>query len=172
MPSNTIQVVLFSLNSVLYGTDVHQVREIREVQSITPVPFAPIYIEGVTNLRGEVIPVINLRRRFGIEEKEGNEKSKIMMVIQRGDNKAVGVVVDSVMEVMDISENEIESASDVLSTTYSEGILGVAKRGEDLIILLDLEKILSKKDIEITREKEKETAEIPVKSEAASPIPE
>ena len=170
MPSNTVQVVLFSLNGVLYGTDVHQVREIREVQSITPVPFAPIYIEGVTNLRGEVIPVVNLRRRFGIEEKEGDEKSKVMMVVQRGDNKAVGVVVDSVMEVMDITKNEIESTSDILSTAYSDCILGVAKRGEDLIVLLDLEKILSKKDIEITSEKEKETAGISVKSETASPI--
>ena len=170
MPSNTIQMVLFSLNGVLYGTDVHQVREIREVQSITPVPFAPVYIEGVTNLRGEVIPVINLRRRFGIEEKEGDEKSKVMMVVQKGDNKAVGVVVDSVMEVMDISKNEIESTSDILSTAYSDCILGVAKRGEELIILLNLEKILSKKDIEITSEKE--TAEISVKSETTPQIPE
>ena len=170
MSSTTKQVVLFSLNGVLYGADVHQVREIREVQSITPVPYAPIYIEGVTNLRGEVIPVINLRRRFGIEEKEGDEKSKIMMVVQGGDSKAVGIVVDSVMEVMDISKNEIESTSDILSTTDSDCVLGVAKRGEDLIILLDLERILSKKDIGIT--KEKETAEISVKSEIASPISE
>jgi len=169
MSSVTKQGVLFSLNGVLYGADVHQVREIREVEHITPVPYAPIYIEGVTNLRGEVIPVVNLRRRFGIEEKERGEKNKIMMVVQGDDKKAVGIVVDSVMEVMDVSQNEIESASDILSTTDSDYVLGVAKRGEDLIILLDLQRIVSKKDIGVT--KEEETAETSVKPEiTTSPI--
>ena len=162
MSGATKQVVIFSLNGVLYGTDVHQVREIREVQHITPVPYAPVYIEGVTNLRGEVIPVLNLRRRFGVEEKETDGKNKVMMVIQGENKKAVGVVVDSVMEVMDISQNEIESTPDILTTADSDCVLGVAKRNEDLIILIDLQKILSR-DVEIT--KEAEAPDISVNSE-------
>jgi len=167
MASNESQIVLFSLNGVLYGTDVHQVREVREVQDVTPVPYAPFYVEGVTNLRGEVIPVIDLRKRFGIREKDEDEKGKIMIVVQGEDKKAVGIIVDSVMEVMSISQNDTERTPDILTTADSDCVLGVAKRGEDLIILLDLQKVVSKKDIELT-----ETAEESVESatqETSSP---
>jgi len=143
------QIVLFSLNGILYGADVNQVREVREVRDITPVPYAPIYVEGVTNLRGEVIPVINLRKRFGIEEvKEGKEKNKIMIVVQGKDKKVVGVIVDSVMEVATIPQDNIERAPEILSTAESECVLGVAKRGENLVVLLDLEKAVSRKATE------------------------
>ena len=149
MASDSKQVVLFSLNGVLYGADVNQVREVREIRDITPVPYAPIYVEGVTNLRGEVIPVINLRKRFGIEEvKEGEEKNKIMIVVQGKDKKVVGVVVDSVMEVATIPQDNIERAPEIISTAESECVLGVAKRGENLIVLLDLEKAISRKATE------------------------
>ena len=161
------QIVLFSLNGVLYGTDVNQVREIREVRDITPVPYAPFYVEGVTNLRGEVIPVIDLRKRFRIQEKGEGEKNKTVIVVQGEDKKAVGIVVDSVMEVMDVSEKDTERTPDILTTADSDCVLGVAKRGEDLIILLDLQKVVSKKDIELT-----ETAEELVESatqETSSP---
>ena len=153
------QIVLFGLNDVLYGTDVNQVREIREVRDITPVPYAPFYVEGVTNLRGEVIPVIDLRKRFRIQEKGEDEKNKTVIVVQGEDKKAVGIVVDSVMEVMDVSEKDTERTPDILTTADSDCVLGVAKRGEDLIILLDLQKVVSKKDIELT-----ETAEELVES--------
>ena len=108
MASGGSQIVLFSLNDVLYGTDVNQVREIREVRDITPVPYAPFYVEGVTNLRGEVIPVIDLRKRFRIQEKGEGEKNKTVIVVQGEDKKAVGIVVDSVMEVMDVSQKDTE----------------------------------------------------------------
>ena len=152
MASGSRQVVLFTLNGVLYGADVHQVREVREVQDITPVPYAPMYVEGVTNLRGEVIPVINLRKRFGIEEKDGEEKNKIMIVVQGKDKRVVGVIVDSVMEVTSISQEDIEQAPEIISTAGSECVLGVAKRGENLVVLLDLEKVVSKRksgDVEL-----------------------
>ena len=150
MMSDEKQIVLFSLDDVLYGADVHQVREIREAQDITPVPYAPFYIEGVTNLRGEVIPVIDLRKRFGIKEKSKDEKSKMMIIVQNEDKKAVGIIVDSVMEVMSISQNDIERTPDILTTVDSDCVLGIAKRGEDLIILLDLQKVISKKNAEAT----------------------
>ena len=167
MTSNESQIVLFSLDGVLYGTDVHQVREVREVQDITPVPYAPFYVEGVTNLRGEVIPVIDLRKRFGIREKDEDKKGKIMIVVQGEDKKAVGIIVDSVMEVMSISQNDTERTPDILTTADSDCVLGVAKRGEDLIILLDLQKVVSKKDVEATR-----TIEELAASSVESPMPE
>jgi len=165
--SNESQIVLFSLDGVLYGTDVHQVREVRELQDITPVPYAPFYVEGVTNLRGEVIPVIDLRKRFGIREKDKDERSKIMIVVQDEDKKVVGIIVDSVMEVMSISQNDTERTPDILTTADSDCVLGVAKRGEDLIILLDLQKVVSKKDVEATR-----TIEELAASSVESPMPE
>jgi len=152
MASGSRQVVLFTLNGVLYGADVHQVREVREVQDITPVPYAPMYVEGVTNLRGEVIPVINLRKRFGIGGEEGKGKNKIMIVVQGKDKRVVGVIVDSVMEVTSISQENIEQTPEIISTTESECVLGVAKRGENLVVLLDLEKVVSKRaneDVEL-----------------------
>jgi len=146
MANDEIQVVLFSLSEALYGADVHQVREVREVREITPVPYAPPYVEGVTNLRGEVIPVIDLKKRFNIAENK-ESKNKIMLVVQGEDKKVIGVIVDSVMEVISISQSDIERTPDILSMSNSNYILGVAKRGEDLIILLDLKRIVSKKSI-------------------------
>ena len=146
MPAGEMQVLLFTLNGVYYGVDVHQVREIREVQKITPVPYAPYYIEGVTNLRGEVIPVLNLRKRFGIES---SGESRTMVIVQ--DKDAIGVLVDSVLEVMDIEKSSIEATPEILTTADSDCVLGVAKRKEDLIILLDLLKVVSKKDVEIVK---------------------
>jgi len=146
MATGEMQTLLFTLNGVYYGVDVHQVREIREVQKITPVPYAPFYIEGVTNLRGEVIPVLNLRKRFGIES---NGESKTMIIVQ--DKDAVGVLVDSVLEVMDIEKDAIEATPEILTTADSDCVLGVAKRKEGLIILLDLLKVVSKKDVELIK---------------------
>ncbi|MCS7386572.1 MAG: chemotaxis protein CheW [archaeon GB-1867-005] len=148
MANDEIQVVLFSLNGVLYGADVHQVREVREVKEVTPVPYAPPYVEGVTNLRGEVIPVIDLKKRFNITE-DKESKNKIMLVVHGEDKKVIGVLVDSVMEVMSISQSDIERTPDILSMSNSNYILGVAKRGEDLIILLDLRRIVSKKSMSL-----------------------
>jgi len=144
--SDDMQVLLFTLGDVYYGVDVHQVREIREVQNVTPVPYAPFYFEGVTNLRGEVIPVLNLRKRFGVDS--GGE-NKTMVIVQ-GKN-AIGVTVDSVMEVMEIQKEDVETTPDILTTADSDCVLGVAKRDNDLIILLDLLKVVSKKEIELVK---------------------
>jgi len=144
--SDNMQVLLFTLDDVYYGVDVHQIREIREVQKITPVPYAPFYFEGVTNLRGEVIPVLNLRKRFGIDS---DGKNKTMVIVQ-GKN-AIGVTVDSVMEVMEIQKEDVETTPDILTTADSDCVLGVAKRDNDLIILLDLLKVVSKREVELVK---------------------
>ena len=139
-------MLTFSLDNVLYGVNVHQVREVKNFEGVTPVPYAPPYVKGVTNLRGEVIPVIDLRERFGIQAKKGAEDAGIMVIVQ--DKHPIGVMVDSVMEVLTLPKKDIESNPDSLITDKSEAVLGVAKHDKDLIILLDLMKVVSKKDIE------------------------
>jgi len=136
-----IQMLTFSLDNVLYGVDVHQVREVKNFEGVTPVPYAPEYVRGVTNLRGEVIPVIDLRKRFGVAEKS-NENTNIMIIVQ--DKHPIGIMVDSVMEVLTLPKKDIESNPDSLIVDKSECVVGVAKHDKDLIILLDFIKIAAK----------------------------
>jgi len=141
-----IQMLTFTLENVSYGVNVNQVREVRKIEGVTPVPYAPAYVKGVTNLRGEVIPVIDLRKRFGIDSKRSSEDSGIMVIAQ--DKHAIGVMVDSVMEVLTLAKKDIEPNPESLVTERSVSILGVARHDKDLIILIDLMKIVSKEDIE------------------------
>ncbi len=141
-----VQMLTFMLDNVSYGVNVHQVREVKNFEGVTPVPYAPSYVKGVTNLRGEIIPVIDLRKRFGFETKTCVDDAGIMVIVQ--DLHPIGVMVDSVMEVLTLPKKDIESNLDNLSTNRSEAVLGVAKHDKDLIILLDLMKVVAKKDIE------------------------
>ena len=141
-----LQMLTFSLDNVSYGVNVHQVREVKNFEGVTPVPYAPPYVKGVTNLRGEVIPVIDLRRRFGMADKKNTEDAGIMVIVQ--DKHPIGVMVDSVMEVLTLRKKDIESSPDSLNTDKSDAVLGVAKHDKDLIILLDLMKVVSKSELE------------------------
>jgi purine-binding chemotaxis protein CheW len=136
-----MQMLTFTLDNVLYGVNVHQVREVKNFEGVTPVPYAPEYVKGVTNLRGEVIPVIDLRRRFGIA-KAGDENTNIMIIVQ--DKHPVGIMVDSVMEVLTLPKKDIDTNPESLIVDKSEAVLGVAKHDKDLIILLDFLKVASK----------------------------
>ena len=141
-----IQMLTFSLDNVSYGVNVHQVREVKNFEGVTPVPYAPVYVKGVTNLRGEVIPVIDLRKRFGMAARKGSDDSGIMVIVQ--DKHPIGVMVDSVMEVLTLPKKDIESNPDSLIADRSQAIIGVAKHEKDLIILLDLMKVVSKNDLD------------------------
>ncbi|MGD6934911.1 MAG: chemotaxis protein CheW [Candidatus Bathyarchaeia archaeon] len=137
-----MQMLTFSLDNVYYGVNVHQVREVKNFEGVTPVPYAPAYVKGVTNLRGEVLPVIDLRKRFGITEQKENESTGIMIIVQ--DKHPIGVMVDSVMEVLTLPKDDIETNPDSLIVDKNESVLGVAKHDKDLIILLDLMKVVSR----------------------------
>lgn len=136
-----MQMLTFTLDNVLYGVNVNQVREVKNFEGVTPVPYAPDYVKGVTNLRGEVIPVIDLRKRLGITDKK-DENTNIMIIVQ--DKHPVGIMVDSVMEVLTLSKKDIEANSNSLIVDKSEAVLGVAKHDKGLIILLDIIKVISK----------------------------
>ena len=145
-----MQMLTFALDNVSYGVNVHQVREVKNFEGVTPVPYAPPYVKGVTNLRGEVIPVIDLRKRFGIPPRNGNEDNGIMVIVQ--DKHPIGVMVDSVMEVLTLQKGDIDNNQDTLITDHNQAVLGVAKHDKELIILLDLMKVVSKTDIDAAKD--------------------
>ena len=136
---NDQQIVNFTIGEVNYGIPVDQVREVRDMQSVTPVPGAPSYVEGVTNLRGQIITVMDLRTRLNLQKKKGGGEK--IIVIELG-KVAVGVVVDAVTEVSTIAGENIEEYMEV-TTTLDEYVIGVGKQGENLIVILNLAKLIS-----------------------------
>jgi purine-binding chemotaxis protein CheW len=135
-----LQIVNFTVDNVNYGVPVDQVREVRDMQSVTPVPGAPAYVEGVTNLRGQIITVIDLRRRLGLAE--GSGAGEKIMIIDL-DKSAVGVVVDTVTEVTTIKETDIQRNMEITSQ-LGDFILGVGKQADHLSLILDISKIVRK----------------------------
>lgn len=135
------QLVVFDLAAESYGVDISSVREIIRMQDITQVPRTPEFVEGVINLRGKVIPVVDLRKRFGFEVEEATKDTRIVVVDIGGQD--IGVVVDAVNEVLRVSADAVEPPSSVITTADSEYLLGIVKLAARLIILLDLEQALS-----------------------------
>jgi purine-binding chemotaxis protein CheW len=148
--TDSIQVVSFKLGSEEYGVDIGQVQEINRMVAVTKVPRAPQFMEGVINLRGQLIPIIDLRTRFGMERAEHSKSTRI--VVTEIGTKRIGMVVDSVSEVLRLPLEQIEEAPDMISGVETEYIRGVGKLEERLIILLDLGKIVTgaeKHDLEV-----------------------
>ena len=135
------QLVVFDLAREHYGVDIAAVEGIIKMQAITVVPQAPAFVEGVTNLRGKVLPVVDLRRRFGLPAADATKETRIVVVEMNG--VTVGIVVDGVSEVLRVEPEAIEPPSPIVSTIDSAFIRGIAKVDQRLIILLDLAKILS-----------------------------
>lgn len=136
-----IQLACFRLGGELYALDILKIKEIIRPQKLTPVPKAPRFIEGVINLRGAVIPVADLRKRFDQPAVEDARKNRIV-VCQLG-GKAIGLLVDEVTEVRRYTRQELSPAPQFIKGPEAEFFLGVARRGDDLVLLLDLEKVLS-----------------------------
>ncbi len=141
LSGKTLQVVTFALGSEEYGVDIAQVQEINRMVTITHVPRAPQFMEGVINLRGQLIPIIDLRTRFDMERTERTKNTRI--VVTEIGNKRVGMVVDSVSEVLRVPVEQIEDAPDLVAGIDTEYIRGVGKMGDRLIIMLDLRRIIS-----------------------------
>ena len=133
--------VIFTLANEHYGVGIVVVDSIIKLQPITAVPRAPSFVEGVTNLRGKVLPVIDLRKRFGLPAEESTKEARI--VVTEMDGSTVGMLVDTVSEVLDVADEAIEPPSPIVTTVDSGFITGIAKVGDRLVILLDLEKVLS-----------------------------
>lgn len=137
-----IQLVSFNLDQEEYGVDVLKVREIIRVPVVTRVPNTPHYVDGVINLRGKVIPIISMRKKFGLMETENDKQTRIM--VMDVDGELMGFTVDAVSEVIRISGSEIQpSPAVVASGIDQECIAGVINQAERLLVLLDLEKMFS-----------------------------
>lgn len=140
-----IQLVSFNLDQEEYGVDVLKVREIIRMPTVTRVPNTPPYVEGVINLRGKVIPIISMRKRFGLAEAEADKQTRIMVLDVEGE--LMGFVVDAVSEVIRISGSEIQpSPAVVASGIEQECIAGVINQAERLLVLLNLEKMFSNEE--------------------------
>jgi purine-binding chemotaxis protein CheW len=135
------QLVVFELANEYYGVDIAAVEGIIKMQPITVVPHAPSFVEGVTNLRGSVLPVIDLRNRFGLQKEETTRNSRIITVTIQG--VKVGMIVDAVSEVLRVSEDAIEPPPPMVTNVDTAFITAIAKVDDKLIILLDLAKVLS-----------------------------
>lgn len=141
-----LQLVTFSIGDEEFGVDILKVQEIIRTMEITKVPRAPMFVEGVINLRGKVIPIIDLRRRFGLATKTHDSHTRIIVIEING--LIVGFVVDSVSEVLRIPVSTVEPPPPVVAGLDSDYISGVGKLADRLLILLDLDKLLSTEDLD------------------------
>lgn len=142
-----LQLVSFCLGEEEYGVNILKVQEINRMLAISKIPNAPDYVEGMINLRGKVIPIVNLRRRFGLERSEVDKQTRIVVVNING--KILGIVVDSVSEVLRLPANTIEPPPAVATGKGQEYIEGVGNTGGKLLILLDLDKLFSDVEKEV-----------------------
>ncbi|MDE3075245.1 MAG: chemotaxis protein CheW [Chloroflexota bacterium] len=139
------QLVVFRLGDEYFAMLIAAVNEIIRSQKITPVPRSPTFVEGVTNLRGRVIPVIDLRKRFGTESRDDPRMRRII-VVEQGD-KLVGMIVDGVDEVLTVPATAIEAPDEMVVSVDSQFLAGIVRLQDRLIILLDHDQVLSPGEI-------------------------
>ena len=140
------KILTFSLGNEEFGIEIRYVTEIIRIQKVTDLPDMPPYVKGVINLRGKVIPVLDVRLRFGLQERDYDERTCIVVVTIN--DMAVGLIVDSVSEVIDIPEENIEPAPKVKKGEASRFISGLGKVKEDVKILLDIKHLLFDSNLE------------------------
>jgi len=140
--SDLLQLVIFQLGGEEFGVDIMAVQEIIKMPEITAIPQAPEYVAGVINLRGKIIVVVSLGKKFGIQSCDKNEEYKVIVV--ELENQVIGMMVDSVSEVLRIPSSSVDPAPDIIKSGVSSNyIQGVGKLDDRLLILLDLRNILS-----------------------------
>jgi purine-binding chemotaxis protein CheW len=151
-----LHIVGFRIGRETFGVPISLVHEIVRVPEITPVPEAPEYVEGVINLRGKIISVVDLRRRFGETDVKAHKKNRILVVEVVG--KLVGLMVDAASEVLKIPPSEIDLPPDVFEEGELNYVTGVGKLQGRLIILIDLTKILQKGELRRLEEFQEQTS--------------
>ncbi|MCB0742662.1 MAG: purine-binding chemotaxis protein CheW [Ignavibacteriae bacterium] len=141
MTEELLQLVSFKIGEAEFGVDILHVQEINKMMALTLVPNTAKFIEGVVNLRGRIIPVLNLRKRLGLEVKKYDSDTRIIVV--EVDDKTIGFIVDEVKEVLRIPKSITEAPPEIVTGVDSDYITAIGKLEDRLIILLDLTKILS-----------------------------
>jgi len=144
MANNEIKMLIFGLNGEHYATDIKDVERILGYQEPTVLPDAPVFVKGVINYEQSILPIISLSTKFNFGEDKESENRKII-VVKRKENK-FGIIVENVYEVKDVNSELMEEAPAITSTIDKKYIAGLIKLEENIVILLDLEKILSSED--------------------------
>ncbi|MCT8987205.1 chemotaxis protein CheW [Shewanella phaeophyticola] len=145
-----LQWVTFKLDNETYGINVMQVQEVLRYTEIAPVPGAPHYVLGIINLRGNVVTVIDTRSRFGLQSAELDDSTRIVII--EAEKQVIGILVDSVAEVVYLRRSEIDNAPNVGTEESAKFIQGVSNRDDELLILVDLDKLLSDEEwVELTQ---------------------
>ena len=135
------QIVAMRLSDEDYGIPILQIQEILRLTEVTHIPNMPDFIEGVLNLRGKIIPVLDLRKRFHLKITENTDKTRIVIV--EAENQTMGLVVDSVSEVINLKREQLDSVPHSITSIETEYLMGVAKIDNRLVVLLDLGKLLN-----------------------------
>lgn len=151
--NDTRQYLTFKLNDEVFGVDVAKVREILDLIKITRVPQTPDFMRGVINLRGSVVPVVDMRIKFGLEATESTVNTCIVVVEVEldGENTILGALVDSVQEVFELEQSEIEPAPRIGTKLRTDFIKGMGKHDDRFIILLNIDKIFSTEELELVQ---------------------
>ncbi|MHB1239687.1 MAG: chemotaxis protein CheW [Gammaproteobacteria bacterium] len=142
---SVVRWVTFHLGQETYGIQVMQVQEVLRYTEIAPVPGAPDYVLGIINLRGNVVTVVDTRKRFGLPTREVDDATRIVIIEGVG-GQVVGILVDRVSEVVDLPTSEVEAAPNVGTDEGAQFIQGVASRDGELLILVDLNKLLTEEE--------------------------
>jgi len=143
----TREVLVFVLGKEEYGVDILKVQEIRGYEKVTPIPAAPAYLKGVINLRGIIVPVIDLRIKFGLADPKYD--SFTVVIILRLASRVIGMVVDGVSDVVALAPSEVKPAPQLGSLVDSSFLAGLATQGERMVLLLDIEKFLSSAELNL-----------------------
>ena len=157
--TDTKQYLTFQLGEEVFAVDVSHVREILEFTTVTKVPRTPDYMRGVINLRGSVVPVLDMRLKFGLSLTEKTVDTCIIVVevFFEDESTIIGALVDSVQEVLELEPDQIEPAPRIGTQLKTEFIKGMGKRDDRFIILLDIDKIFSSEELTMAREVEEES---------------
>ncbi len=143
------QFVIFNLNGEEYGIDIMNVKEIGPYKKSIKVPNSPSFIEGIVNYRGEVIPIVNLKKKFNLECAKVDNNTRIIVI--NLEDKQVGFIVDEASQTLKLSDEEIELAPEIVTGMERKYLTGVGKKDDRLVMLLDLKKVLSKEEKEQIR---------------------
>lgn len=138
------QFVIFRLGDEKYAVDILNVGGISEYREMTKVPNAPAFIDGIINLRGDIIPIVNLKKRFNIAEKQADSDTRIIINNIKG--KDIGFIVDEASQVIKIDDADIEEAPEIIKGADRQYISGVGKVNDQIVILLNLEKVLNEEE--------------------------
>lgn len=141
------EVLVFVLGAEEYGVDILKVQEIRGYEKVTPIPSTPAFLKGVVNLRGIIVPVIDLRIKFGMADPRYD--SFTVVVILRLEGRVIGVVVDGVSDVVQLGEVDVKAAPNLGSVVDGTFLAGLAVKDDRMILLLDIEKFLSSSELEL-----------------------